>query len=121
MEILEEKNHRTHKYGEDLGDDVEKIIKPSDCKIKKTDKLNKMRLAKTTKGLYIDSIKSKKVDDINQLLRLKKIMDKKKAEVQAESSLEIAAQYLTTAHKPRRSHKMKSKMASMKDMRNLVA
>lgn len=121
MDILEAKNNKTHHYGVDLGDDVEKMKKTSDCKIKKTDKLNSMRLAKTTKGIYIDSMKSKKVEDINQLLRLKKIVDKKKAEIMAEDSLENTANYLATHAKPRRSNRMKSKMASMKDMRNLVS
>lgn len=60
MEQLEDINKKTHRYGIRIDPFTSKSKEKNHYKLRKTDKLNKLTLAQTTKGFHIDSLKSKK-------------------------------------------------------------
>lgn len=105
-----------------MTDSAERPRNNSAFRLRKNNKLDAMKLAKTTKGIYIESLKSEKVSDLNTLIKLKKLVDKKKKEEDARKLMSKTGNFLGPS-KPRirrRSVKMKSRMASMKELRNIM-
>lgn len=127
MEKLEKMNKQTHHYGVNLKrDSVGKVKSLQNLKLKKSDKLNKREnLAKSTKGLYIESLKTSKVSDINTLIRIKKLVERSKREEEAKNGIESTTEYLkermTIKRVARRSRRGVSRIASMKELRNIMA